>query len=693
MESLFLQLLKMSLTGSYVILFVIVARLLLRKVPKIFSYALWSVVLFRLVCPFSFESVFSLIPAKAQEIPLQQATVQPDQISGGITGGEQMLTDLLTEPAGAAAGAAGSVADLSSAAEPNIWLLACQYVWMVGVAALIFYSIVATVRLARRLRPAQHVSGNIYEMKGLATPFVFGAIRPRIYLPAALGEHERGYILKHEQVHIQRFDHLIKPLAFAVLCLHWFNPLVWLAFILMSEDMELSCDESVIRQMGSGIKKDYSTSLLALSTGRRFIVGSPLAFGENNTKGRIINILNYRKPAFWVVILVIIAIVGISVGLLSNPKQTTVTERDYAEQIMEEQIASYAGNAANEFKIVDSKIIKFEKIAEIDSLLPASLQMWQLEYRLKPDDPAKVNGSFDLKEGMLTEEVSMGKPILIFSYEQDTPTYVGMIKSGDYYYAGTTIAAQETALRIFFESKQLLPHETYSGNHILVKFSYALGVANQVLLSQPARAGDQGIWTAERWKSSDGNKYYVTPETDLPSAEYYNRLQAQADQGEEAWLLDPLQVALRYIKTIDPTVSKDELEVKYNATVEDYAVSPESTSLGYVLNFSLDSESFDLDTVEWLTEEDSDRFEGLNITEEDLPGGFYILNKYNFTDTMKVTAETKYSLIDRDNWGSNKEVSKQEFIDFLNAYSGYNPLCKVTYRDGLVTGITEVYLP
>lgn len=693
MESLFLQLLNMSLTGSYVILFVIMARLLLRKVPRIFSYALWSVVLFRLVCPISFESVFSLVPAKAQEISLQRAVVLPDPNPAGITGGGQALNNLLIEPAGAAAGTIAPAADLSSAAEPNVWLLIAQYVWMVGVAVLLLYSIVATVRLARRLRPAQLVSGNIYEMKGLATPFVFGAIRPKIYLPAAIGEHERGYILKHEQVHIHRFDHLIKPLAFAVLCLHWFNPLVWLAFILMSEDMELSCDESVIRQMGSGIKKDYSTSLLALSTGRRFIGGSPLAFGENNTKGRILNILNYRKPAFWVVILVIIAIVGVSVGLLSNPKRTTLTERDYAEQFMKEQIAGYASNEANEFKIVDSKITKFEKIAEIDSLLPASLQMWQLEYRLKPDDPAKVISMFDLIDGMITEEGGMGKPILIFSYEQDTPTYLGMIRSGDYYFAGKTMASQETAIRIFLESKGLLPQESYSGNHVLVKFSHALGVANQVLLSQPVRAGNQGIWTAERWQSSDGNQYYVTPETDLPSAEYFDRLQAQADQGEEVWLLDPLEVAFSYIKTIDPTVSKDKLEVIYNATAGDFAVSPESASLGYVLNFSLDSESFDLDTVEWLTEKDSARFKDLNITEEDLPGGFYILNKYTFTDTMKVNDETKYSLLDRDNWGSYKEVSKQEFIDFLNTFPDYNPLCKVTYRDGLVTGISEVYLP
>lgn len=131
----------------------------------------------------------------------------------------------------------------------------------------------------------------------------------------------------------------------------------------------------------------------------------------------------------------------------------------------------------------------------------------------------------------------------------------------------------------------------------------------------------------------------------------------------------------------------------YNATAAEFAVSPESTTLGYVLNFSLDSESFDFDNVEWLTEADSARFKDLNITEEDLPGGFYILNKYTFTDPMKVTGETKYSLLDKENWGSYKDVTKQEFIEFLNQYSDYSPLCKVNYKDNVVTGISEVYLP
>lgn len=690
MESLFLQLLSLSLTGSYVILFVIAARLLLRKVPKIFSYALWSVVLFRLASPFSFESVFSLIPAKAQHLSLQEFTVQPAPITDGSAGSNQVLNTVLHAPVSATA--ATPVAELHSAAGSNIWLLIGQYVWIIGIAVLLIYSIVSTLRLHRSLKPARRISGNIYEMNGLATPFVFGAIRPRIYLPAILGEHERSYIVKHEQVHIRRLDHLIKPLAFAVVCIHWFNPLVWLAFVLMSEDMEQSCDESVIKQLGNGIKKDYSASLVALAAGKRFIGGSPLAFGENNTKGRILNILNYRKPAFWVVIVVIISIAALSAGLMSNQRQTSLTERDYAKQIIEEEIARYAANEANDFKIVDSTITKFEKLREFDHLLPSAVSMWELEYLLKPDHPDKVSPAIELQDDQITQAGSMGYPLLIFSYEKGKPDYLGSLRSTQYDLG--TPAGQESALRVFLESKQLLPHETYSGNHILVKFTLILGETSQMLLSQPARAGNTGIWTAERWKTSDGQEYRITPQTEIPVADYYNGLQAQADLGEEAWRLDPLEVAVRYIKDdIGPTISKDKLTVDYNATAADFAVSPESTALGYITNFSADSDSLAFDKVEWLTLEDSARFKGLNITEEDLPGGFYILNKYAIPDPFKVNAKTTYTLLDREQAGVTRAVSRQEFIEFVNQDPDHSRLCKMTYRDGYVTGISEVYLP
>lgn len=164
------------------------------------------------------------------------------------------------------------------------------------------------MKLQKRLKNAVRERDNIYLAEHLETPFVMGIIRPRIYLPASLTDKEKRYIILHEEMHIKRFDHIVKIFSFFVLCLHWFNPLVWAAFFISGKDMEMSCDEAVIKQLGSNVKKEYSASLLTLATGRRVIGGTPLAFGEGDTKGRIKNVLNYKKPAFWVVVLAVIGL-------------------------------------------------------------------------------------------------------------------------------------------------------------------------------------------------------------------------------------------------------------------------------------------------------------------------------------------------------------------------------------------------
>jgi len=316
-DKLFLQVLKMSITSSYVILFVIVARIFLKKAPKFFSYALWFIVLFRLIVPFSFESIFSLIPFNTQTVP---TNVVYSQISREIRSTGQVTNNSLSGPVAHTNG------------KPiQLWIELGEIVWLLGMLAILTYSFYTTVELYIKLQNAEHVSKNVYELTGLKTPFVFGITKPKIYLPAGLSNHEKSYIIKHEQTHIKRLDHLAKLLAFIVFSIHWFNPLVWLAFFLMTEDMELSCDESVIRELGSEVKKDYSTSLLMMSTGRRIIGASPLTFGENNVRRRIINILNYKKPRFWVVVIATIAVLTVGFGLITNPR--TVPSNSNAEKI------------------------------------------------------------------------------------------------------------------------------------------------------------------------------------------------------------------------------------------------------------------------------------------------------------------------------------------------------------------------
>ena len=210
----------------------------------------------------------------------------------------------------------------------QIYMFIGSCIWTLGMVVLLIYSLISVIRLKRRLRDARLLEDNIFEASNIKTPFVLGIIKPKIYLPAGLDTHERAYIVFHEQTHIRRKDHVTKIIAFIILSIHWFNPLTWIAFVLMSTDMELSCDEHVLKEMKDDVKKPYAYSLLSLAMGGHIINGSPLAFGEGNVKGRIKNVLNYRKPSFWMIAVSIIAVTIISIALITNPKQGDSLQKD-----------------------------------------------------------------------------------------------------------------------------------------------------------------------------------------------------------------------------------------------------------------------------------------------------------------------------------------------------------------------------
>ncbi|MGI6677835.1 MAG: M56 family metallopeptidase [Dehalobacterium sp.] len=320
MSELFLTVLNRSLTASYVILFVILVRLLLKKAPKIISYALWGVVAFRLIIPFSFESMFSLMPRNTNTVPIPHDIIyqQSPQINSGIEIVDSFVNQSLPAPTVGA-----SVNPL------QIYVEIGAYLWVIGIIALLVYSLVSIIILKKQLKSAQLIEQNIFKAKNLKTPFVLGLIKPKIYLPVGLKATERSYILLHEQTHIHRKDHIIKVLAFLTLSIHWFNPLVWVAFMLMSTDMELSCDERVLKQMNNeDVKKPYANSLLSLATGKHIFNGNPLAFGEGNVRGRIKNVLNYKKPRFWIVVVSIIAVIIVGIGLFANPLSEKIGDRN-----------------------------------------------------------------------------------------------------------------------------------------------------------------------------------------------------------------------------------------------------------------------------------------------------------------------------------------------------------------------------
>lgn len=312
MYTLLPKILNMSLTASIVIVLVLLARLPLKKAPKIFSYALWAVVLFRLVCPVSFSSEFSLLgifnapPAingTVAYIPADIVHTEYPQVNLSLPAVSEAINNTL--PQGEEQLVADPLEVLVSMATP---------LWLLGIAAMLIYSMISLIRLRRKLIGAVCLRDNIYLADHVSTPFVTGVFRPKIFLPSTISEQEQSYIILHEQTHIRRLDHIIKMVAFLALAVHWFNPLVWAVFVCAVKDMEMSCDEHVLKQIGFDIKGAYSTSLLSLATGRRLISGSPLAFGEDTIKGRIKNIMNFKKPAVWVTVVLVLLVSALSIG-------------------------------------------------------------------------------------------------------------------------------------------------------------------------------------------------------------------------------------------------------------------------------------------------------------------------------------------------------------------------------------------
>jgi beta-lactamase regulating signal transducer with metallopeptidase domain len=303
----------MSLTGAFVIAAICLARPALKKAPKIISYSLWAVAGFRLVFPFSVESVFSLIPFKAQSIPMDVNLQSVSLIDSGIP-----IVD------NAVNGAASYFVPVYAIHRFQLmWTDIGAWVWVIGAALMALYGVASYLRLKRKMASAIRVEGNIYETNAVTSPFVLGVFKPKIYLPLDLSGQERNYIILHEQTHIKRKDHIVKFAAYFILCLHWFNPLAWVAFLLMGVDMEMSCDERVLKEMGGETKKDYSLSLLALNS--RPPAGTlgpaarwPLAFSEGGLKGRIKNVLNFKKSSRVIVIAAIALAAVLSVGFALN---------------------------------------------------------------------------------------------------------------------------------------------------------------------------------------------------------------------------------------------------------------------------------------------------------------------------------------------------------------------------------------
>ena len=318
MNELFLKIINMSISASWLVLAVLILRFVLKKAPKWINVLLWGIVAIRLICPFSFESTLSLIPS-AETIPLNIGMDTTPTINSGISAINNAVNPIIGQSNTPMAGASVNLLQITI----GIY----EYIWIFGMIALALYTAISYWRLRRKVDTAVRYKDNIFQSENVSFPFVLGIIKPRIYLPFKMNGQYLEYVVAHEQAHICRKDHWWKPLGFLLLMIHWFNPLMWLAYVLLCRDIELACDEKVIKELGNEQRGDYTQALVACSVNRRMIAACPLAFGEVSVKERVKSVMNYKKPAFWVIIISVIVCVGVAVCFLTNPKQDSYTLR------------------------------------------------------------------------------------------------------------------------------------------------------------------------------------------------------------------------------------------------------------------------------------------------------------------------------------------------------------------------------
>lgn len=362
MDDVFLKLVNLSISASWLILAVLVLRFVLKKAPKWVMPLLWGVVALRLVCPFSIESALSLIPS-AETIPSEIVTETREPVLY-----EQATLDIVTNPTlPSAAEVPVGVSRQQAQVDFNIY----SVLWLAGMAALLVHALVSAGKLKRKLATAILLRDNIYESEFVDSPFVFGVVKPNIYLPMHMDEGTAAYVIAHECAHLARRDHWWKVLGYLVLALHWFNPLVWVAYILFCRDIELACDEKVVKGLDGAARADYSQALLSCAAPKRAVAACPLAFGEGNIKTRVKSALHYKKPAFWVAAAAVLAVVIVAVCFLTNPR----SERGslvWAQKLNAADVASIelyvpAEGEARQYKKLDT-----EEMAQAVELINSS---------------------------------------------------------------------------------------------------------------------------------------------------------------------------------------------------------------------------------------------------------------------------------------------------------------------------------
>lgn len=337
MSGLFLKIVNMSISASWILLAVLLLRLLLKKAPKWITVLLWGIVAIRLICPFTIESVMSLIPSAETISP--QVLIENPEINTGFHILNNTINPIIQD-------STVMVSPEKSINTLQLFVLIFSKIWVVGIAGMLLYTIISYIRVKRKIGTAILLRGNIFQSENVISPFVLGIIKTKIYLPFNMNEQDMEHVIAHERAHINRKDHWWKPLGFLILTLHWFNPLMWLGYVLLCRDIELACDEKVVKELNTEERADYSQALLTCSVNRRTIAACPLAFGEVGVKGRVKSVLHYKKPAFWIILVSVLVCLIAAVCFLTDPASARLQDIEdlSLNAIAEEEVTVWAGN-------------------------------------------------------------------------------------------------------------------------------------------------------------------------------------------------------------------------------------------------------------------------------------------------------------------------------------------------------------
>ncbi len=416
MSTVLLQVLEMSAYGSVLLLLVMLFRMPLKKAPKSVTLAAWAIAAVRLVCPFALTSVCSLMPA----LDRTQQT------------GTQVLT--LTLPDDTV---------VFSTVQPRTEVLTVLAVlWCAGVAVMLLYTLCAYTRTRQTLREAVKLEHDVYECDRIPTPFIFGLFRPGIYLPSAMDKHDRIYVIAHERAHLTRFDHLWKPLGFAVLAVHWFNPLVWLGYVLFCRDMEMACDERVLTMLGADSKKPYADALINCAAPTRRIAACPLAFGETDVKARVQKVLSYQKPAVWATAVAVAMCLLLALCFLTDPTVQALSVQDPTPPPVTTQTTAPTRPTVVQ---IEPSLLQYTQSMAIEAITPRAVAAGEsVSVRVRVQD---------------TRGLQSGVELLLFCEQEDEFVTVGE--------AVTLTLCEGTAENGVYEGVLLVPATTPTGEYRL----------------------------------------------------------------------------------------------------------------------------------------------------------------------------------------------------------------------------------